>query len=327
MTQSTTPQPTLGMGCWPIGGAMFSGNTSLGYSNADDAMSIRTIHAALDGGITLFDTAAAYGAGHSERLLGQALEGRSDVTIVTKVGIPINEIEKSLRFDTPRRDDIMPAIDACLGRLKRDRIDLLLLHPNETSITDAVPIFDVMEHAVRAGKIGGFGWSTDISDNVTAMAQRPNFTAVEHAMNVFFDAAQMQATLTDLNMTALIRSPLAMGVLGGKYGAGVRLDADDIRASNEPWMEYFRDGEINPAFLAKLEAVRDLLSTGGRTLVQGALGWIWAKNPRNIPIPGARTVDQITGLAEALAFGPLGAATMVEIDGLIEQPTGPERPR
>ena len=61
----------LGMGCWPIGGPMFSGSQSLGYSNTNDDESIRTIHAALAGGITLFDTAAAYGAGHAQDVCGR----------------------------------------------------------------------------------------------------------------------------------------------------------------------------------------------------------------------------------------------------------------
>ena len=82
----------LGMGCWPIGGALYAGEQPLGYVGADDKASIRTIHAALDGGITLFDTAAAYGTGHSERLLAHALKDRSEALIVTKIGIGIDEV-------------------------------------------------------------------------------------------------------------------------------------------------------------------------------------------------------------------------------------------
>ena len=85
MTIETENQPTLGMGCWPIGGEMYSGDgTSLGYTNTDDAESLRAIHAALANGISLFDTAAAYGAGHSERLLARALKQAPDAKIVTK---------------------------------------------------------------------------------------------------------------------------------------------------------------------------------------------------------------------------------------------------
>ena len=79
----------LGMGCWPIGGAMFIGDQPAGYTTTDDAKSMRTLHAALDAGITLFDTAAAYGAGHAERLMADAFKGRHDVQIVTKIGIAV----------------------------------------------------------------------------------------------------------------------------------------------------------------------------------------------------------------------------------------------
>lgn len=319
----------LGMGCWPIGGPMFSGNQSLGYSNAEDSMSIRTIHAALDGGITLFDTAAAYGAGHSERLLAQALAHRPDALIVTKIGIGIDEARKQLSFDPPEPADVLPAIEGCLRRLNRDRIDLLLLHPNETPIADAAHLFDAMETARRAGKIRAFGWSTDYSDRAVAMAEREGFVAIEHAMNVFFDAQQIQDTARSHGLATLLRSPLAMGLLTGKYGATQQLSKDDIRASGESWMEYFTDGKANPDFLQRLAAVRDLLTSEGRSLVQGALAWIWGKDPTNIPIPGARTERQIAEIARALVHGPLPAATMTEIETLLEREAGwrVERPR
>ena len=108
----------LGMGCWPIGGPMFSGDQPLGYSNSDDAESIRTIHAALAGGVTLFDTAAAYGAGHAERLLARALKDRPDALIVTKIGIAIDEETKQLTGDEVEPETVIPAIDRCLARLR-----------------------------------------------------------------------------------------------------------------------------------------------------------------------------------------------------------------
>ena len=125
----TEIQP-LGMGCWPIGGRMFAGDTSLGYTDTNDTQSIATIHAALDHGITLFDTAAAYGAGHAERLLAKALKGRPDALIATKIGITIDETTKQLTFGATTADTVIPEIDACLERLDRDHIDLMLLHIN-----------------------------------------------------------------------------------------------------------------------------------------------------------------------------------------------------
>ncbi len=317
----------LGMGCWPIGGEMYAGEASLGYTNVDDAESLRTIHAALDHGITLFDTAAAYGAGHSERLLGKALKGRDDTVVVTKIGIGVDEDSRQLTFNDSDPARVLPAIEDCRRRLDRDCIDAVLLHINTLDVDDAAPIFDVMDAACEAGLIGGYGWSTDFSERASVFARRERFVAVEHAMNVFVAPPRIQAVTQAHGLTALIRSPLAMGLLTGKYGADTKMRADDIRASDAMVIKYYQDGRPNPAFLEVLDDVRELLQTDGRTLVEGALGWLWAKGENVVPLPGARTVEQITGLASALQHGPLPAHVMDELEGLIDRTDdqGPER--
>lgn len=314
----------LGMGCWPIGGPMFSGDQPLGYANADDNTSIRTIHAALAGGITLFDTAAAYGAGHAERLLARALKERPDAVVVTKIGVSIDEDTKQLTGDDVDPAGVLPAIDRSLSRLGRDRIDLLLLHQNGLPVSEAETLFDQMERARTTGKIRAYGWSTDFSQSAAAVADRQAFVAVEHAMNVLVDAPRMQSVARKKGLAALIRSPLAMGLLTGKYGADAVMPADDIRATSNPRTPYFRDARSNPAFLAKLEPVRDLLTVDGRSLAQGAICWLWAKGGMNVPVPGARTVQQIEGLARALTFGPLADDVMTQIEAAIERE--PEEP-
>jgi len=314
----------LGMGCWPIGGAMFAGpgfgaSGSIGYSNADDTESIRTIHAAMANGVTLFDTAAVYGAGHAERLLAKALKGYPDAIIVTKIGMAMDEGKKMVLGMETDPSSVPVAIDRCLARLERERIDILLLHLNDFPVTEAEPLFDAMEHAVRVGKIRSYGWSTDFSQSVRAVSHRKNFIAVEHGMNVFFDAPAMRTAVHDNALISLIRSPLGMGVLAGKYDENSQLPLSDIRAAGNTVTEYFKDGRPNPHFLKKLEAVRDMLQIDGRTLVQGALAWLWAKSGNAIPVPGARTVDQIEGIAGALRFGPLPTSVVREIDDLIGQ--------
>lgn len=318
----------LGMGCWPIGGKMYCGEQSLGYTRSDDDVSIRTIHAALDGGITLFDTAAAYGAGHSERLLAKALKDRPDALIVTKIGVGIDEARKQLSFDPFTPDLVTPAVDGCLSRLERDRIDLLLLHVNDMPIAEAEAVFDELDRLKDAGKLRAYGWSTDHSKSASSVASRDNFKAVEYVMNVFFDAPRMQKVVQDDGLLSLIRSPLAMGLLTGKYDQNTVMALDDVRASGEVWMEYYRDGKANPDFMRKLDAVRDLLTCDGRTLVQGALGWLWGQSETYVPIPGARTEEQIEGIAGSLAFGALPVEVMNEIETLIvRDPLEPDRPR
>lgn len=309
----------LGMGCWPIGGPMFSGEQPLGYSNTDDAESIRTIHAALDGGIRLFDTAAAYGAGHAERLLAQALKDRPDALVVTKIGIAIDEETKQLTGDEIDPRSVIPAIDRGLRRLERDQIDILLFHQNDFPLDQALPIFDEMDKARRAGKIRAYGWSTDFPASARAVAKREGFVAVEHAMNVLLDAPKMQGVTREEGLHSLIRSPLAMGLLTGKYGRQSKMPATDIRATANPKTDYFRDARANPRFLAQFESIQELLKTGGRSQTQGALCWLWAKSAENIPIPGARTVAQMEEIAQAIEYGPLPDSIMAQIEELIER--------
>jgi aryl-alcohol dehydrogenase-like predicted oxidoreductase len=312
------------MGCWPIGGPFFAGDQPLGYANADDAESIRTLHTALDAGVTLFDTAAVYGAGNAERLIGRALADRPEAMIVTKIGLAFDEDTKQLTGEETAPEAVLPAIDRCLARLNRDRIDILLLHINMLPMEQAAPIFDRMEAARAAGKIRAYGWSTDSPHRATAWPEQEGFVAVEHAMNVLRDTPTIQQALSEVSRAALIRSPLAMGVLTGKFDRDTQLPADDNRSRAESWRDYFRDGKVEPKYLDTLAAIRELLQTGGRTLSQGALGWLWARGARNIPLPGARTVRQMQENAGALVHGPLPADVMAEIETLVPRP--PEQP-
>jgi aryl-alcohol dehydrogenase-like predicted oxidoreductase len=109
-----------------------------------------------------------------------------------------------------------------------------------------------------------------------------------------------------------------MGLLSGKFNAGSRLPADDVRGSGADWLTAFdRDGRPQRELLDRLEAIREALTADGRTLVQGALGWIWARSRRTLPIPGFKTVAQVEENAGALAHGPLSAERMREVDALL----------
>ncbi len=320
LINTTSP---LGLGCWPIGGAMFRGTQSLGYSRVDDSESRRTLEAALGLGITVFDTAAAYGAGHAERLLARAIAGRSDVKIISKIGIAIDETQKQLLGEDTDPDNVLPAIDACLARLKRDHLDVVLLHLNDLSPQTAEPLFDAMSRALDSGRVGSFGWSTDITAHVEAVCDRQGFKCVEYADNVLINAQRMRQTLAEQSLVGLIRSPLAMGLLSGDRTTQSVLDSSDVRAAPEQVVDYYQDARPNPKHLDTIAAITDLLTTGGRTLVQGALAWLWATSPRSVPVPGARTVTQIEGIAKAREFGPLSTEVIEEIETLMARQTDP----
>lgn len=316
----------LGLGCWAIGGPFFAGagfrqtaGQALGWGQVDDAESRRAIDCALDCGIDFFDTADAYGTGHSERVLGAALKGRRDrVVIATKFGNTYDEVAKELTGGDASPAYIRRACEASLRRLGTDWIDLYQLHLGDLPPEEAEAVAESLEGLCEAGLIRGYGWSTDDPARAALFAGRPRALAVQHAMNVLSPAPEMLALCRREELAGIVRSPLAMGLLSGKYGAESRLPADDIRAGPPDWLAYFREGGgAAPEMLARLEAIREALTSEGRSLVQGALAWIWASAETAIPIPGFRREDQVRELAEARAFGALRPAQMAEISALL----------
>jgi aryl-alcohol dehydrogenase-like predicted oxidoreductase len=126
------------------------------------------------------------------------------------------------------------------------------------------------------------------------------------------------ALVEELNLASVNRGPLAMGLLTGKYTASSTLGDDDVRGKNAPsWMQYFKDGKPNPEWLQKMEAVREILTSEGRTLAQGALAWLWGRSEQTIPIPGFKTVQQVEDNCDAMAHGPLTPAQMQEVETIL----------
>ena len=326
MTFETAPR--IGMGCWAIGGPFWDGERACGYAGADDATSRAALRAAWQAGIRVFDTAAVYGTGHSESLVGEVLADEEDAMIVSKVGLAFDA--ESKRITGPRFDAgyVEAAVDASRRRLRRDRVDVMLLHLNELPVADAARAFDAMEALRERGWIGAYGWSTDFWESARAMAGRNGFEVVQHAMNVFVDAPSMCEAAREGGLAQMIRSPLAMGLLAGGYGGGRKVAADDVRNHSAGWNDYFTGREMTPRYAEMLERVRELLTTGGRTLGQGALCWLLAKGGTIVPVPGARTPQQAEENAGALSHGPLPAEVMAEIETVLDRtPEGPARAR
>jgi aryl-alcohol dehydrogenase-like predicted oxidoreductase len=318
----------LGLGCWAIGGPFYSGETPLGWGDVEDAVSIRAVHAAVDLGIKFFDTAQAYGTGHSETVLGEALHNRPDVMIGTKIGYGIDSATKQLTGEVKDISAITASIEDSMRRLQRDHVDVVLLHLNEMAIEDAAPVFECLAGLRKQGKIASFGWSTDFPDRATAFAEMEGFIAIQHAMNVFYRADMLIPTIEQNGLLSINRSPLAMGLLGGKHNAKTKFDANEVRGRTSTWMDYFADGRIRPEYAKRLDAIRALLQSDGRTLAQGAICWLWARSSQTLPIPGFRNEAQVKDLAGALQHGPLSKDTMAEIETLADrEPEGAPRSR
>jgi aryl-alcohol dehydrogenase-like predicted oxidoreductase len=309
----------MGLGCWAIGGPFWAGGDAVGWGEVDDNESIRAIHRALHLGVNFFDTADVYGTGHSERVLGRALAGHRDqVVIATKFGNTFDETTRQIIGSDVSSEYIRQACEASLQRLNTDYIDLYQFHLNDYDPNQAGAVRDVLEELVAEGKIRQYGWSTDFPERARVFAEGPNCTTVQHQMNVLDNAGPMIALCEQLDLASINRGPLAMGLLTGKYRADSKLSSDDVRGDKSPaWMKYFKGGRPNPEWLRKLDAIREILTSGGRTLAQGALAWIWARSERTIPIPGFRTVAQVEENTAAMQFGPLSAEQMREIDVLL----------
>jgi aryl-alcohol dehydrogenase-like predicted oxidoreductase len=306
----------MGMGCWAIGGPFWADETPLGWGEVDDDESIRAIHTCLDMGVNFFDTASVYGAGHSERILGQALQGRRDqVVITTKFGPLIDENTRHVTGGDASPEAIRQSCEDSLRRLNIDYIDLFLFHFNDHPVREAAAVRDTLEALVQEEKIRTYGWSTDFADRAQFFAEGPNCSAIEVELNVIARNPEVTAVCEAQNLAAINRGPLAMGLLTGKYAPDVKVAVDDVRGAKSPeWMKYFKDGKPAPEWSEKVSAVRDILMSDGRTLAQGALAWLWARSEKMVPIPGIRTVAQAEENCKAMNFGPLSSAQMAEID-------------
>ena len=310
---------TMGMGCWAIGGPFHAGTQPLGWGRVDDDESTRTIRRAVELGVTFFDTADVYGAGHSERVLGAALKGRrDDVVISTKWGNTFDEDTRQMGAEDGSPGHLRRAVRESLRRLGTDRIDLYLLHLNDLPVPRALELIPVLDDLVTAGLIRAYGWSTDFPDRARAFAEAGRHcTAVQHDFSVLRAESGILEVCDRYDLTSINRGPLAMGLLTGKYDGSARLAGDDIRGRTPEWMTFFRDGQPVPEWLDRVAAVREVLTAGGRTLAQGALGWLWARSPRTVPIPGCRTVAQIEENAAALRTGPLAPDEFAMVEKLL----------
>ncbi|HXF63838.1 MAG TPA: aldo/keto reductase, partial [Caldilineaceae bacterium] len=184
-------------------------------------------------------------------------------------------------------------------------------------------IIETLEQLYAEGLIRGYGISTDEPEAARRFVKGPNCIAIQHDLNVLRDAQELLALCEQHNLASVSRSPLAEGLLSGKYPADFVFPADDFRGAGHKWIVYFENGRPSPAYLAGLAAVREILTSQGRSLVQGALAWIWARSDKTIPIPGFKTVAQVEENCAALAFGPLTPAQMAEIEQLLRREAQP----
>jgi aryl-alcohol dehydrogenase-like predicted oxidoreductase len=184
------------------------------------------------------------------------------------------------------------ALEASLRRLNTDYIDLYQFHYWGYPAEKAEPIRDALEDVVGEGKIRGYAWSTDLIESVKVFAEGPNCIAVQQRLNVLAGSEEVLAFCEENDLASINRSPLAMGILTGKFQKDTQFPDDDLRSQTN-WF------------------------SNGRTYAQGALAWLWARSENAIPIPGFKSVAHVEENAAAMQFGPLTPNQMTEIDELL----------
>lgn len=266
----------LGLGCMSM--------TSAYGPAADRIEMIALIRTAHDRGVTLFDTAEAYGPFDNEILVGEALRPiRDEVVIATKFGFDIDLATGERRGGTNSRPEHVKAVaDACLKRLGTDHIDLFYQH----RVDPEVPIEDVagaVKDLIAAGKVKHFGLSeAGVQTIRRAHAVQP-VTAVQSEYSLFWRGPEVELlpVLEELGIGFVPFSPLGAGFLTGQITAETKFDPTDFRNAVPRFSP-----EARKANFVLVDVIKAVADRKGSTPAQVALAWLLAQKPWIVPIPG-----------------------------------------
>ncbi|MGY1803286.1 aldo/keto reductase [Blastococcus sp. SYSU D00922] len=298
--------PAEGLGC--MGMSEF-------YGTADQAEAERTIHRALDLGVTFLDTADMYGPFTNERLVGQAIAGRRDeVVLATKFGNERGE-DGSYRGVNGRPEYVREACEASLRRLGVDVIDLYYQHRVDTT----VPVEDTwgaLAELVTAGKIRYAGISEASPETIRRAHAVQPVTAVQTEYSLWTRDPEengVLATCAELGIGFVAYSPIGRGFLSGEIRSVDDLAPDDFRRRNPRFQ-----GEAFEQNLRLVDRVREIAAEKGVTASQLALAWVMAQsdrqgNPDVVPIPGTKRVAYLEENAAAAGV-ELSADELARID-------------
>jgi aryl-alcohol dehydrogenase-like predicted oxidoreductase len=299
----------LGLGCMGMS-AFYTG------SGQDDAGSIRTIHRAMELGVTFFDTAEMYGPYANEELLGKALAGNRDkVVIATKFGTLLHRGDGSRGLDGSA-ENVRLSVEGSLKRLNTDYIDLYYQH----RMDPATPIEETagaLAELITEGKIRHYGLSEAAPETIRrAHAVHPVAALqTEYSLWSRDPEAQILPTVRELGIGFVPYSPLGRGFLTGKIRSLDQLDESDFRRNNPRF-----EGENLAANIRIVEQVDAVAAQVGATPGQVALAWLLAQGEDIAPIPGTKRVSYLEEnvAAEALQLSPEQLAAL----GAVQPPVG-----
>lgn len=306
------PASRIALGTWAIGGAMWGG--------PDDANAARTIEKALELGINVIDTAPVYGFGHSEEVIGRALQGKRDqVILATKVALNWQD-GKVFRDSRPAR--IEQEIEDSLRRLRTDCIDLYQVHwpDSKTPLEDTAR---ALEKLVKAGKVKALGVSNFSPAQMDEFRKFAPIATIQPPYNLF--EREIEADILPYavkhGLAVLAYGPLCRGLLSGRMTADRQFEGDDLRRT-DPKFQQPRFGQ----YLTAVEDLKVIADKYGKSMLALAIRWVLDRGP-TIALWGARKPEQISGVDEAFGW-TLEEADMTAIDSIltrdIPDPVGPE---
>jgi aryl-alcohol dehydrogenase-like predicted oxidoreductase len=306
----------IALGTWAIGGWMWGGT--------DEDQSIQTIHAALDRGINLIDTAPVYGFGRSEEIVGKALaQGgrRRHAVIATKVGLAWADGNPH-RNASKRR--IVQQVEDSLRRLQTDVIDIYQVHwPDPGTAIDETA--EAMAALYRAGKIRAIGVSNFSAAEMDAFRAVAPLHTVQPPYNLFERGVENSVLpyARDKGLTTLVYGSLCRGLLSGRMNAGTSFTADDLR-HNDPKFQLPRFRQ----YVAAVERLdRFAQMNYSKRVIHLALRWLLDRPGVGVALWGARRPDQLAPAADVMGWR-IDAGAMSEIDRILEtsiaEPVGPE---
>ena len=282
----------VGLGCWQLGAD---------WGAVSEAEAMGVLHAAVDTGVTLLDTADVYGDGRSEQLVGRLLRERPDagLTVITKMG---------RRADPHVPASFTPeAMRAWLDRSRRnlgvDRVDLVQLHCPPTPVFSDDRVFDTLDSFVADGVLGAYGVSVETCAEALTAIARPGVKSVQIILNPLRlkPLDEVLPTAVAAGVGIIARVPLASGLLSGRYTASTVFAPDDHRTYNRHG-EAFDVGETFSGvdYETGLRVVAELEAAlpQGWTMAAAALRWILDQPGVTVVIPGARSAAQAHSNAE-----------------------------
>jgi len=274
----------IGFGGWQIGG---------GFGKQDDAEGIRCIHRAMELGVNFIDTAAVYGDGHSERLIGQAIAGRhNEVAVASKIPPKIGRqaVDSDLFNDVFPADWIIQTTERSLKNLKIDCLDLQQLHSWTPAFLKQTDWLSAFQKLKKQGKIKFVGVSANDWDpyGATELTRSGQIDSVQVIYNIFEQrpAEHLLPAAIEANVGIIARVPFEEGLLTGNFGPDVKMDPGDWRAK---WMTPPRRQEA----AAHVDALKKFLKPDRQTLAALALKFCLSNPAVSTVIPGMRRLPHV----------------------------------